>query len=141
MHVMANPPPMVPQPSHKVRRAALGAMIGSSPGLALMIVNLVAVSGEAVLTVGVGAIFLTVGGAVAGAILGTQGGAPGRTVLGALAGGGLCGVLAFVTPGFTLLAPLAVIAGAVAGGMIAGQPARPAPPPPPPPSTGPSPTA
>lgn len=132
MNVMTNPPTMIPERSHKVRQSVLGALIGAIPGLVLMAVNLLFVSGEALLTVGVGAIFLTVGGAVAGAILGTQGGAPGRTILGAYIGG-LCGVLAFVTPGFTRLAPLAVIAGAVAGGMIAGQRRQTTPPPPPPP--------
>ena len=135
MNVMTNPTPMVPERTRKGRRTVLGALIGAIPGLLLMVVNLLFVSGEALLTVGVGAIVLVVGGVVAGAILGSQGGAPGRTFLGGLIGGGLCGVLAFVTPGFTQLAPLAVIAGAVAGGMIAGQPKHPQLPPPPPPST------
>lgn len=132
MNVMTNPASMVPERSHKARRALLGALIGTVPGLILMVVNLVAVSGEAMLSVGVGAIYLALGGAVAGAVLGSQGGAPGRTILGAL-GGALLGVLAFFTPGFTQLAPLVLIGGAIAGGMMAGQPRRTELPPPPPP--------
>ncbi len=104
-----------------------------------MIVNIVVVSGEAQLTVGIGAIFLTFGGVATGAVLGFQGGAVGRTIMGAVIGG-LFGVLAFFAPGLTRLAPLILIAGAVAGGMMAGN-ARPSPPSrPPPPPPGPTPS-
>jgi hypothetical protein len=97
----------------------MGALIGAVPGVLLMIANVVFVTGEALLSVGVGAIFLAVGGAVAGALLGSQRGAAGRTVIGGLIGA-LPGILAFFVPGLTQLAPLILIAGVVAGGMIAG---------------------
>lgn len=132
--------PQAPTVPHKGQRTLLGALIGAVPGIALMVVNVVFISGEATLSVGVGAIFLAVGGAVVGAVLGSQGGPTGRTIVGAFAGS-LFGVIAFFTPGFAILSPLILIGAAIAGGLIAGQspsgapPPAPPPPPPPPPGT------
>lgn len=139
MAATMQPRPWVPGRGDTGRRTVRGALLGAAPGVLLMIVNLVAVRGEAVLTVGVGAVFLTLGGAVAGAVLGARGSAAGRTLVGALLGA-LVGVLAFFVPGMTRLSPLILIAGAIAGGMIAGQPRRGglSPPPPPPPPSAPS---
>lgn len=108
-----------------VRRAALGALAGAIPGIALTIVNLVAIDGEAQLTIGVAAVALAVVGAMAGVALANRPHAA-RTAAFALAGA-LPGVAAFFVPGGTRVAPLVLLAGAIAGGWMAGRatPARP----------------
>lgn len=102
-----------------VRRAALGALAGAAPGIALGIVNLVAIDGEAQLTVGVAAIALAVIGAIAGVALADRPHTA-RTVAFVLAGA-LPGVAAFFVPGGTRVAPLVLLAGVVAAGWVAGR--------------------
>lgn len=62
-------PPEVPTVAHKGGRTVAGALIGAIPGIALMIGNVVFTSGEALLSVGIGAIFLAVGGAIGGGMI------------------------------------------------------------------------
>ena len=101
------------------RRIGLGILVGISPGLLLFAVNLLFIRGEAALSVGVGAIFLTLSGAVVGAVLGAQNRLTGgRIVIGAIVGA-LPGVACFFL--ITRIAPLVLIGGAILGGIIAGR--------------------
>lgn len=61
----------------RVRRALLGALIGSLPGLGLLALT-GPVSGEAELTLGVGAIFVALVGAAAGGAIAISNDSGGR---------------------------------------------------------------
>jgi hypothetical protein len=112
------------EPAHagatgRVLRGVLGVLVGILPGVAILVLNAVVVTGEATLTVGVMGIMATVTGAVLGAGLGTTTEyRAGPMVLGSVLGA-LPGVAVFFI--LPLLAPAVLFVGALLGGVWAGQ--------------------
>lgn len=102
------------------RRAIVGAVLGTLPGLVLLLVNQTVVAGEAQLSVGVLSVLLVLAGGAAGGVLGSHTELrAGPMALGAIAGALPAGLVSVVVA--APLAPVAMGAAAIGAGLAVGR--------------------
>jgi hypothetical protein len=108
------------RPLGRGRRAVAGAVLGTLPGLGLLLANQTVITGEAQLTIGVISLLLALSGGVAGGVLGSHTELrAGPMALGAIAGALPAGLVSvMVAPP---LAPVVIGAAAIGAGLAVGR--------------------